>query len=229
MRRRGRLLLPLVVLGCSNLTEADGGVVAVEIRVPSPAVIEVGESLQLSARGLNRNGDSVATTLTWVTPDTTLTVDPATGVVTGRAPGTGRIQARSGSLASAAVSFDVIAPADTLILASDSVETFAADQPTSPALLVRLESFHPAGALAGRPVIYEITSPSADQPLSVVLPNGTLSYTGVTGSDGVVSTAALSRVAGATLPDSVVVQVRAARTRGAAVPGSGQRFIVHLQ
>jgi hypothetical protein len=39
----------------------------------------------------------------------------------------------------------------------------------------------------------------------------------------------VSRVAGATVSDSVFVEVRASRTRGAPVPGSGQRFILLFQ
>ena len=91
------VLLALLVLGCSDLTEGPGGVVALEIRTPTPLTIEVGEMLDLSARPLNKDGDSIAAEVLWVAPDPTLAVEPATGVITGVAPGTGRVQALSGS------------------------------------------------------------------------------------------------------------------------------------
>jgi hypothetical protein len=124
----------------------------------------------------------------------------------------------------------VLARADTLIIAGDSVLTVATDVPASAAMLVRLESFNPAGPLAGRPVIYTITSPDLTAlPHTVELPGAVLVDTVLTESDGQVSTMTLNRVAGVIAPDSAIVEVSAFRTRGAVVPGSGQRFIVHFQ
>jgi hypothetical protein len=227
--RRIGLLVLAAVLGCSGLTESQSGVVGIEVRVTGPDTVEVGESIQLSARPLDKNGDSAAAAVTWVSADTSATIDPTTGILTGVSPGTARVQASVGSLSSAIITFAVIPPADTLALAGDSVFTLPAGTTVSPALVTSLQSFHPAGVLAGRGVIYAITSPDPSAgPLGVTLANGLVVDTVLTGSDGTASNA-LSVVAGATPPPSVIVEVRAQRTRGAAVPGSGQRFTVQFQ
>jgi hypothetical protein len=229
IRWRDTLLLGLVV-GCSNLDEGEAGVVALEVSAPNPDTLEVGESVQLAARALDRDGNVVNAAITWRGVDTTASIDPTSGVVTALFPGTARVQATVGSLASGLITLTVLAPADTLIIAGDSVLTVLPDVPASAAMLVRLESFNPAGPLAGRPVIYTITSPDlTGLPHSVELPGAVLSDTVLTESDGQVSTMTLNRVAGVTAPDSAIVEVSAFRTRGAVVPGSGQRFIVHFQ
>jgi hypothetical protein len=227
VRRWGRLLPLAILLGCSNLDEGEGGVVALEVRAPFPATVEVGETLQLTAVPLDADGDSVAATVTWHSPDATVTIGETTGLLTGVAPGTGRVQATAGSLSSDLIPFGVIAPADTLALVGDSVVVAAADPGTTVPLTVRLESFNPAGALDARPVVYEITRPTA-APFAVTLPNGAVIDTFATGADGTVGVP-VSRVTTLPVPDSVFVEVRASRTRGAAVPGSGQRFIVLFQ
>lgn len=228
MKGRIALLLLGAAVACSGLTESEGGVVGIEVRVPGPDTVEVGESIQLSARPLDKNGDSAATTVTWVSADPAATIDAATGVLTGVAPGTARIQARVGALGSELITFAVVAPADTLVLPGDSIFTVARDLGTFPDLVTRLDTFNPAGPLAGRGVVYAITSPDpAASPPAVLLTGNVVSDTLATGTDGT-ATARLMVLAGATAPDSVVIQVRAERTRGAAVPGSGQRFIVRF-
>ena len=225
----GALLLGLV-LGCSNLSEGEAGVVALEVTAPSPDTLEVGETVQLAARALDRDGNAVNTAITWRSVDTTASIDPTTGVVTALFPGTARVQAAVGSLSSGLITLSVLAPADTLIIAGDSVLTVLSDVAASAAMLVRLESFNPAGPLADRPVIYSITSPDLTSlPHTVELPGAVLVDTVFTESDGQVSTMTLNRVAGIVAPDSAIVEVSAFRTRGAVVPGSGQRFIVHFQ
>jgi hypothetical protein len=228
IRWRRALVLGLLV-GCSNLDEGDAGVVALEVTAPASSVLEVGESLQLTARALDRDGNTVNTTITWRAVDTTATIDPASGIVSGLFPGTGRFQATVGSLASGLITLTILAPADTLIIAGDSVLTVLTDESASAAMLVRLESFDPAGPLSGRPVVYTITSPVLTSiPHTVELPGGVLVDTVSTGSDGV-SSMTLNRVTGVVQPDSAIVQVSAFRTHGAVIPGSGQRFIVRFQ
>lgn len=229
MTRLAGLLLLAMALGCSGLDEADAGIVGLEVSYERPDTIEVGETLQLSVRPLDKQGDSVPAAVTWVALDPTVTVDAATGLMTGAAPGTARVQATVGSLGSPLLTFAVIAPADTLIIAGDSIFTVAVNTP-SPPLVTRLESLHPAGVLAGRAVSYAITSPDplAGTP-TVTLSTAALADTFLTAADGTVSTVTVAPVAGGVPPDSVVVEVRAARTRGAVVPGSGQRFIVRFQ
>ena len=136
----GALVLGLV-LGCSNLDEGEAGVVALEVSAPSPDTLEVGETVQLAARALDRDGNAVNAAISWQSVDTTANIDPTTGVVTALFPGTARVQARVGSLSSGLITLTVQAPADTLIIAGDSVLTVATDVPASPAMVVRLESF----------------------------------------------------------------------------------------
>jgi Bacterial Ig-like domain (group 2) len=225
---RSALLLPLLlVLGCSDLTEGAGGVVGLEITQPALLTIEVGETLPLTARALDKDGNTVNAAVTWRAPDPTLTVDPATGIITGVAPGSGRVQAFAGELSSGLVQFTVIARADTLIV-TDSVFTVAPGGAASPPLVAQLQSFNPAGPLANRPIVYAITDPPEVIPHLVELPGGVVTDTLSTGTDGAVSGVTLNRVALAQ-PDTAIVEVRAFRTRGAPVPGSGQRFIVIFQ
>lgn len=221
-------LVPIALLaGCSSLDEGEAGIVALELRAPTPAIVEVGETLQLTATPLDADGNALDVPVTWRSPDPTVTIGETTGDLTGVSPGTGRVQASSGSLSTELLSFTVLAPADTLVLEGDSVVTAAADPGVTAPLTVRLESRTPAGVLPSRPVIFAITRPIAE-PLAVTLPNGLLTDTITTGDDGKAAVT-VSRMAGTAVPDSVFVEVRAERTRGAIVPGSGQRFIVLYQ
>ena len=224
----GRLVLLLLgaLAGCSGLQETEGGVVQLDVTVPGPDSVEVGESIQLSAKPLDKNGDSVGTPVTWLSADATATID-ATGLLTGISPGAARVQAGVGSLNSELITFAVVAPADTLVLPGDSVLTVPAGTGTSSDMVTRLDSFNPPGALPGRRVIYAITSPDpAAAPAAVVFSTGAVADTLTTGADG--TAAAVLSVIGAP-PDTVIVEARATRTRGAVVPGSGQRFIVLFQ
>ena len=228
MRRWALLLSSVVLQGCSDLTEGAGGVVGLEIQTPSLNTIEVGETLQLTVQALDKDGNPVAAPVTWLAQDTTLTVD-ATGVITGVFPGTGHVQAFSGSLASELETFTVIARADTLVITGESVITVPAGEAASAPLLVQLQSFSPAGPLPSRPVVYTVTSPPDVGPHTVELPGAVLTDTVLTGTDGAVSSVTLNRVNGTTQPATAIVEVRAFRTRGEAVPGSGQRFTVNFQ
>jgi hypothetical protein len=220
----------LIALGCSNLTEGAGGVVELRITTPAVQTLEVGETLPLTAQALDKDGNPVTTTISWRAPDATLTVDPATGIITGVSPGTGRVQAFAGSLASGLISFTVIARVDTLIIAGDSVFTVPPGNTASAPLITRLESFNPPGVVLSWPVVYTITSPPDVGPHTVELPGGVLTATFSTGTDGAVSSATLNRVNGTTQPDTAIVQVSASHLRGgAAVSGFGQRFIVIFQ
>jgi hypothetical protein len=217
------LVFSLVALGCSNLTEVAGGVVGLDIRTPALKTIEVGETLPLSAQALDKNGNPVSAQITWRAPDPTLTVDQ-TGVITGISPGTGRVQAFVGSLASSLVSFTVIARADTLIV-TDSLFTVGPAVAASPPLVTMLQSFSPPGPLPSWPVIYTVISPADN---SVQLPGAKLVDTVSTGTDGAVSSVTLTRL-NAAQPATAIVQVQSFRTRGGIVPGSGQQFTVTFQ
>jgi hypothetical protein len=212
-----------MALGCSSLTEGAGGVVGLDIRTPELKTIEVGETLPLTALALDKNGNPVAVTITWRAPDPTLTVDQS-GVITGVSPGTGRLQAFVGSLASSLESFTIIARADTLIV-TDSLFTVAPGVAASPPLVTTVRSRSPDAVLPGWPVIYTVVSPADN---SVTLPGGVLVDTIPTGTDGAVSSVTLTRL-NAAQPATAIVEARSFRTRGGIVPGSGQRFTVTFQ
>lgn len=228
MSRWVSLLLLLVVPGCSNLTEGAGGVVELQISVPAVTSLEVGELLQLSARALDRDGNPTNVPIDWRTSDATLTVDD-TGLITGVAPGAGQVQAFVGSLGSDRISLTVLARADTLVLAGDSVVIVAPGVTASAPLVVQLQSFSQTGPLPDRPVVYAVTAPPDVGVRSVELPGAVLIDTVSTGATGINQAITLNRVTDVPSPDTAIVQVRSYRASGADVPGSGQRFIVLFQ
>jgi hypothetical protein len=215
--------------GCSGLDEGD--TIAIELRVLAPVSsdIAVGESVQLSAQAFNANGEVVETPITWRAADATVTVGETTGLVTGVSPGQGRVQASTGSLSSDFVSFTVTARADTLIIVGDSVVTVPVEPGLTAPLVVRVESFNPAGPLANQSVLYQITRPVAGDAPVVVLSGDVQSATVATGTDGTVTSIQLGRVPGTPPPDTAIVEVSATHTDGGPVAGSGQRFIVVFQ
>ena len=229
MTRGARLLSLALVAACSGLDEGEGGVVAVEVEVPELTTIEVGQQVQVVARALDVNGAVVDVPLEWQSSAAAVTVD-GTGLVTGVQPGEANVQAFSGNLPSEPVQFDVVARADTIIIAGDSVVTLpiGMEPPPTVALPVRLETFTPAGPVSGASVIFEITSPPPGTTPVVQLAGGVQSDTVTTASDGTASIQ-IGAVSGQVPPDTAIVQVRAERAGGGAVPGSGQRFIVLFQ
>jgi hypothetical protein len=221
------LLSLLMVAGCSDLTEGEAGVVGLEVQTPTDTELEIGETMTLTARALNKDGETVPAAVTWRAPDPTLTVDPSTGVITGVAAGLGRVQAFAGLLGSNILQFTVLARADTLVL-TDSVFTVAVAQ-NSPPLVTQLQSFTPPGPVGGRPVVYAITSPPVVGTPTVELPGSVQVDTLLTGTDGAVSSVTLNRVLNVAQPDTAIVTVSAFRPDGSLVPGSGQRFIILFQ
>ena len=228
MRRWPRLLPVLAVLGCSGLDEGSGGVVALQVEVPVPSTVEVGDTLQLHATALDANGDPVDAAITWDAADPTVTVTN-TGLVTGASVGSGRVQAHEGSLGSNVVTVTVIARADTLLLLGDSIRTVPADPGTSGDLVTELRTFTPDTPVPSRPVIYTITYPVGGTTPGVTLSSGGQTDTLTTGVDGTVTGLQLVHVAGGPAVDSAVVTVSAEQTRGAPVPGSGQRFVIRFE
>jgi hypothetical protein len=100
---RAALLLGMLALtGCSALPVDGDGVVALEIRTPSPVSLRQGEQLILRARALNLQGDSVPSLIRWRTADTAaIVLDSLSGVVEARVgTGTARVQAAVGTLRS---------------------------------------------------------------------------------------------------------------------------------
>ena len=225
-------LLAVAALGCSNLTDTGNGVVALDVTVPSRLELEVGDTIKLHARALDRAGDSVDAVITWHTPDSTLAVDSLTGRATGLIGGLpGRVQAAQGTLVSDFLQFTVLGHADSLALPADSADTVATGVTQSAPLAAQLVGV--AGVdLTGHRLVFTVTTPPYASPAArtVELSNGALADTVLTAADGTpVSPVTLNRVAGVASPPMATVTVTAARPSGAAVPGSGQTFSVTFQ
>jgi hypothetical protein len=230
VRRSAGLLALSLIVGCSGLDEVANGVVALQIQLPAVRTVEVGESLQLTATGLDKDGQPVDAEITWLAPDPTLIVD-ATGLITGVSPGTGRVQAVEGSLSSELASFTIVPRPDSLAIVGDSVLIVAPTATASAPLTTQVQTFSPVVTGVGSwPVIYSIISPpDLGGPHTVELPGGVLTDTLTTGIDGAVSTVTLNRVAGIAQPDTAIVEIRSSHRAGQPVSGSGQRFIVIFQ
>ncbi len=228
-----RIALLLGLISCSNAGELADGVIEIQVIAPAPPIVDFGDTTQYMAIPLNANGDSVGAPVVWVTPDdsTIIIVNSATGLVTGVKPNSqGRVQAILGSLTTGFFTLTILARPDTIILPADSVQTVAIDDNTSLPLLPVLVSDNPAGPTAGHRVTFTIVQPAyADTTgqQGVRLPNGTLTQTTTSVADGTPAlNMTVSRIAGRTTPDSVLVAVTAFQSSGNPVPGSGQRFLV---
>jgi len=227
----------LLVAGCSNLPTDASGVISLEVIRPEPATVEVGDTIQLSARALDAQGDSVAVPITWQTSDTTIWVDSTTGRVTGLVPGkTGRVQASETSLVSNPITLTVIGRPDTLVVAPDTL-IVPAGTSASTALVASLLSRDDTAAsgfigAVGARMIIAITSPTFTDPATrtVQLSNNALADTVAAGADGLPTTAVtVNRVDGATAPDTVRVTISGVHRSGAPVAGSGQEVLVVFQ
>ncbi len=78
---------------CGSLPTTSEGVAFLEIQPPTSTTLHVGDTVQFAARTLDASGSPVDVAVTWRTPDTTITVEPATGRVIGRFTGSSRVQA----------------------------------------------------------------------------------------------------------------------------------------
>ena len=65
MIRQALLSITLLLAGCSNLTEEEGGAVALQITQPASDSLQVGQSMTLSAQALGKDGNPVDATITW--------------------------------------------------------------------------------------------------------------------------------------------------------------------
>lgn len=234
---RAWLLGSCLLAACSNLTADNGGVVSLEVQRPEPATVEVGDTIQLTAVALDRNGEAVDANIVWRTADTTLSVDSTTGLVTGLvANQTGRVQASETTLSSQPITLSVVAAADTLAVPTDTLivaADVAASAPLAAVVLSRSDTaasgFTPA---SGTRMIFAITAPAFADPAArtVELPGGVLADTLPSDATGqALPDATVNRVTGKTAPDTVRVTVSALHRSGKAVAGSGQVILVVFQ
>jgi hypothetical protein len=228
--RRWPAALLLSLLGCSDLSGVAGGVVALELRLQTPPVVEQHDTLVLSARALNADGREVAADIFWRSPDSILTVDSTGLVTTDSSSGSGRIQARTGSLLSDLVLLEIHRRSDTVALQAPTTITVPATDTASAALVAAVQSLSPDTVGIGNTrILYEVVETQAATG-TLRFQGGQLSLraaTGLTGEPLVPVT--LRKVSGATPPATVTVRVSATRPSGVAVPGSGQVFTVNFQ
>lgn len=90
---RAALVLAALLAGCGNLTTTSEGAAFLQVEIPANRTIEVGGTLQLHAVALDKAGKPIEVPILWRTPDATITVGETTGLVTGVAPDSGRVQA----------------------------------------------------------------------------------------------------------------------------------------
>ena len=229
MRPRPAGLLWLLA-ACSNLSTTEGGIASVEIAVPSPAEVEAGQELQLTAVARGTDGEVLDVPVYWRALDTTIAVDSLEGILSGIEGGkTGRVVARAVDLYSAIVTFNVLNQADTLIRVGDSTLTVLSGQNASPAMNVRVEGGDPRAPVDKRRVTFEVVYPVFASPAerTVEFPNGQLAQNFLTTTTGMPSPAAtLVGRAGQVPPDTVLVRVSIFRPGGGTVPGSGQHFLL---
>jgi len=79
--------------GCGKLSTTSEGVAFLQVQVPAKSTLVLGDTLTLRASALDRSGDPLDVAISWRTPDTTITLNATTGLVTAVAAGTGRAQA----------------------------------------------------------------------------------------------------------------------------------------
>ncbi len=224
------LLAPL--LGCSDLSGTKGGVVALELRLQTPPVVEQFDTLTLAARALDADGKVVAADIVWSSPDSDLiVVDSLLGLVTTDTnTGQSLIQARSGSLLSELTPLTIRRRSDTLFLTDPTSVTVAAGDSASAALISTVQSLSPdTVGIDNTRILYEVVDSATVRGL-VRFEGGGLAIrvaTVTTGQPGLPVT--LRRVPGQTQPASVQVRVSAQRPSLTPVPGSGQMFTVNFQ
>ena len=231
----GFLALLLLAAGCSDLSGDSDTPILLEIRAPagvgaSNPVVEIGDTFPLSARALNQDGDSVAAVLTWRTPDTaSIFVDAASGLISGKQVGTGRVQVVTGTLTSDLVSFSVVPFAESLqVIPPDSARIAVTDTSSIP-LVAELDTINPTGPLSGRLISYHLTTIFGVPGDTASLAGGLMQRSVVTGALGQPTVPVYVRpIPGLPRPDSVLVAVSAFRPSGASIPGSGQQFIVRF-
>lgn len=231
MRVRLRpLLLLTLLLGCGNLGEGDNGVVALELLLPANPAVEPGDTVQLRARALNAAGDSIDASITWLSPDSTISVDSSGRLSTDTTAGSGRVQARAGSLRSDLATFIIRRRSDSLALTDPLAVTVPTTDSASSALVATVLSVTPdVAGISGATILYQVVDSTTLRNV-VHFAGGAMSLRATTGGEGEPSIpVTLRRNAGATFPVTVQVQVSATRPSGAIIPGSGRSFSVTFQ
>jgi hypothetical protein len=225
---------------CEQITGDLDRVIAMELDV-STRMVEMGDTLRLTARAINASGEVVPeVTIIWAILDVDsgqvgFTLDSA-GLVTGISPGMGRVQARIESLRSDPITIEVSAIPDSAEAAGATrlIVPEGTDQSEGLMVLVLESTTGQPLPIANKPVRFTLVDPQpgtaaaeglfllASDTVPGLDPQETLAVTGATG----VATATLNRVATSTVPDSAAVEATALTAQGGVVAGSPIRFTV---
>ena len=206
--------------------------VAIEILLPDSGRVEVTDTFRPSGLALNGFGDSVRAQLFWYSLDTTLAVlDSTTGVSLAAAIGSGRLQARTGTLFSNPQVVSILARLDSIRAAGPTRDTvFVTPVPPdtgvdtlSDSLQVQAYAFGGV-APSGRRVIFTATVFPGSGPVVTLSPRDTV----LTDPSGIAVTQVRLHRTG-TVPDSVVVTATMAHVNGTPVNGSPLTFVVEFR
>jgi hypothetical protein len=192
---------------------------------PDSGRLEVGDTLRPGARALNGRGDSVAAQIFWSSLDTGIVavVDSGTGVTFAKAAGTGRLQARFGSLRSNPQNVFVFVRLTSATAEGPIRDTVTVSTPDSLSDSLVVKVWAGTSGAASRTVVYTMAIyPTSDSTVTLI-PKGPVQ----TDANGLAF--ARLRLDSLPHPDSVVVTAAVRRPNGTDVPGSPVRFVVEFQ
>ncbi len=235
---RGRTVtLATVLTACTVITGDLDRIVAIDLLGPVMPRLEEATTLQLEVRVLDAEGDVVADPpVRWAVLDTGqvgFTIQEDNGLITGLAPGSGRVQARVEELRSGVVSVTVTAAPDSLAAPGDVRVVFPVANPASPPLVTLVLDLTTtpgeALALSGKLVRYATVEPAPGEPAAAgfALIGGEDPHLvdATSGANGQASVT-VEVTDAAVLPDSAIFDASAVTAAGAAVAGSPIRFVV---
>lgn len=211
-------------MACKSVNVDTGAIVALVTSVPDSGLVEVGDTIQPSAKALSAGGDTVPATIVWQALDTTVkVVDGATGKTVGVTGGTtGRIQARVGNLISSPVTLTVLPPLDSIGASGRTADTISASASDSLSDSFTVRAFALSGphSLDARTIVLADSTFPAGVGAFTLLPKDTLR------TDGAGLAVFQLRFDGGSLPDSVVVLARSYHVDGTLVAPDSVRFVV---
>jgi hypothetical protein len=235
----------VLVAACSAITADFGRVIAIDILGPLKRTLEEGDTLTLQAQAVSAAGDVVTdAAVVWESIDTGsvgFDLDPASGLVTGTGPDSGRVQARYEGLRAGPVWIKVLPAPDSVAAAGDTVLVIDSTAVVSPSLTVLVLDLTTqpgeALALAGSAVHFLTVEPAPGTALAdgffLTAPGQTEpgsdphQYVATTDSNGEAGVV-LRRNSGVAQPDSAVVHAVVLTALGDTVAGSPVRFHVRF-
>ena len=157
-------------------------------------VLRVGDNRTLTASALDGQGRAITTKpIRWsVDSPSILTIDPATGAVTGVAAGTARVTATAG-VRSASVTVRVIRKVSTVVLSPDPAPNVLAAGTLALAATPKASDGSDAGDLADRTITWNVVNPAGPTQTAAVSANGVVTGVFPGDADVTVSVDGVSR------------------------------------